>query len=68
MEMLDLKEYVLNISDITPGDLVTAALKCLENRSALKEHLHAKIPGIIEQAQLPARYISELVLEESLTA
>lgn len=61
MELLDLKEYVLDISGITPEDLIEAADKCWRNRNQLHSHLEKRIPGVILDAQLPAMYLNQLM-------
>lgn len=64
MELLDLKEYVIDISAITPEDLIAAADKCWNNRNRLRHHLEMRIPGVIFDAQLPAMYLKQLMKKQ----
>ncbi|WP_338788142.1 polysaccharide pyruvyl transferase family protein [Metabacillus sp. FJAT-53654] len=60
MELLELKDHVIDINDITPEILIQMSNKCWNNREQLKSHLNERIPKVIEQAQLPAEFINQL--------
>ncbi|MGM1050390.1 MAG: polysaccharide pyruvyl transferase family protein [Bacillota bacterium] len=60
MEMLDLNDYIIDINEITPENLITMTDKCWSNRDQLKRHLNDRIPEIISSAAIPARYISKI--------
>lgn len=60
MELLQLGEYVLDINDITPENIVHVIEQCWNNRVALKNHLASHIPVVVEQAESPAQFISRL--------
>ncbi|MCM3652935.1 polysaccharide pyruvyl transferase family protein [Metabacillus litoralis] len=60
MELLELDEYVLEINHIEPNDLISVAEKCWENNASLRQELKIKIPDVLENAEIPAKYIAGL--------
>ncbi|MEW4272104.1 polysaccharide pyruvyl transferase family protein [Priestia megaterium] len=60
MELLDLGQYVLEINHITAEDLITKSEKCWNQREILKDKLKKQIPQVLENAEIPAKYIANL--------
>lgn len=60
MELLDLEEYVLEINEITPNDLIATSERCWTERHLLKERLEIQIPQVLDNAEIPAKYIADL--------
>jgi colanic acid/amylovoran biosynthesis protein len=59
MNMLELSDYVIEINDITPSELIEKTKKCWKNKISIRDHLEVKIPEIIHLAETPARYIQK---------
>lgn len=60
MEMVGLKDYVADINEITPEQLVGLVRKCWQERTRVRAILSERIPKVVEQSKLPALYIKSL--------
>lgn len=61
MEMLDLNDYVIDIKDINPSDFLNMLKECWDNQEKLHQILTEKMPQVIEDAQIPAKKIREVL-------
>lgn len=65
MEMVGLPEYVVDIGDITPEQLMELVQKCWDEREQIRTMLADRIPEVVEQAKLPALFIRSLGKQSS---
>ncbi|WP_110927019.1 polysaccharide pyruvyl transferase family protein [Bacillus massiliglaciei] len=61
MQSLGLSEFVVEINDITPEELKSKTVKCIENHTNYKNSLSNIIPKIVEEAEKPALIARDLI-------
>ncbi|MFD2611098.1 polysaccharide pyruvyl transferase family protein [Paenibacillus gansuensis] len=63
MQMLELNNYVVNIEDITPTNIVEMVHHCLRSRERLHEHLGRKIPQVQQLIRSKSAFLGEITNE-----
>lgn len=60
MDMLDLNDFVVDISDIEPKSFIKMIDDCWVNRVILRNKLSRSMPPVIEDAEIPAKILKSL--------
>jgi colanic acid/amylovoran biosynthesis protein len=64
MNMLGLKDYVIDINEITPSNLIDTIKLCWISKDSYKNQLNSKMDSAIADAERPAVFIKKLAIKK----